>query len=168
MRVGGAVLVLLPGNLLRCVCCAHSNHWIFRAPISETLFHIDTPWGDEAKFRFEPSAGGKPGRLLQSLSEKPDVLESVPSAAPTAAELADYEGSYVSEEIEPVYRMVVRAGKLTLTRLKHKPAPLEPRTVDVFTTEIGTIRFARDSSHRVSGFVLNSGRIRNFRFMRLN
>jgi hypothetical protein len=79
---------------------------------------------------------------------------------------SDLEGSYVSQEIEPVYRLVVQDGKLMLTRLKHKPAPLEARILDVFTTEIGTIRFARDSSHRVSGFVLNSGRIRNFRFTR--
>ncbi len=136
--------------------------------VSETFFHIaDTPWGDEANFHFEPAAGDKPRRLLQSFGDgKPNVFESVTSATPTAAELADYAGSYVSEEIEPVYRMVVQDGKLTLTRLKHKPAPLEPRTVDVFTTEIGTIRFTRDSNHRVSGFVLNSGRIRNFRFTR--
>ena len=72
----------------------------------------------------------------------------------------------MSQEIEPIYRMVVQDGKLTLTRLKHKPAQLEPTILDVFSAEIGTIRFTRDSSHRVSGFVLNSGRIRNFRFTR--
>jgi hypothetical protein len=99
-------------------------------------------------------------------TEKPDLFEPIPLTIPTAAELADYAGSYVSQEIEPLYRMVVQDGKLTLTRLKHKPAPLEPRTLDVFTAEIGTIRFTRDPNHRVSGFVLNSGRIRNFRFTR--
>jgi len=137
-------------------------------PVSETFFHIaDTPWGDEANFRFEPSAGAKPRRFLQSFGEgKPDPFESVPSSAPTAAELGDYEGSYVSQEIEPIYRMVVQNGKLMLMRLKHKPSQLEPRIRDVFTAEIGTIRFTRDPSHRVSGFVLNSGRIRNFHFTR--
>jgi len=137
-------------------------------PVGETVFHIaDTPWGDEANFRFEPSAGDKPRRLLQSFGEgKPDPFESVPSSASTAAELAGYQGSYVSEEIEPIYRMVVQNRKLMLMRLKHKPSQLEPRVLDVFSAEIGTIRFTRDSSHRVSGFVLNSGRIRNFRFTR--
>lgn len=98
--------------------------------------------------------------------EKADLFESVPPSTPTAVELADYEGSYVSQEIEPIYRMVVQDGRLALTRLKHKPAQLEPTILDVFRAEIGTIRFTRDSSHRVSGFVLNSGRIRNFRFTR--
>jgi hypothetical protein len=60
----------------------------------------------------------------------------------------------VSQEIEPVYRIVVQEGKLMLTRLKHKPAQLEPTILDVFTAEIGTIRFTRNSRHSVSGFVL--------------
>jgi CubicO group peptidase (beta-lactamase class C family) len=137
-------------------------------PVSETLFHIaDTPWGDQANFHFEPAAGDKPHRLMQGFGDaKPDVFEVVPPSTPTAGELADYAGNYVSQEIEPVYRMVIQDGKLMLTRLKHKPAPLEPRTLGVFTAEIGTVRFTRDSNHRVSGFVLNSGRIRNFRFTR--
>jgi CubicO group peptidase (beta-lactamase class C family) len=137
-------------------------------PVSETFFHIaDTPWGDQVNFHFEPAAGDKPRRLLQSFGDrKPDVFESVPPSTPTPAELADYAGSYVSQEIEAVYRMVVQEGKLMLTRLRHRAAPLEPRTLDAFTAEIGTIRFTRDSNHRISGFVLNSGRIRNFRFTR--
>jgi hypothetical protein len=53
-----------------------------------------------------------------------------------------------------------------LSRLKHKPDTLEPRIRDVFSAEIGTIRFTRDSKHRVSGFLLSTGRIRNFRFTR--
>ena len=111
--------------------------------------------------------GDKPRRLLQNFGDgKPDIFESVTPSAPAAAQLADFAGSYVSQEIEPVYRIVLQDGKLSLARLKHKPALLEPRTLDVFTTEIGTIRFTRDSNHRVAGFVLNSNRIRNFRFTR--
>jgi len=137
-------------------------------PVSETLFHIaDTPWGDQANFNFEPAARDKPHRLLQGFGDgKPDVFEFVPPSTSSATQLTDYAGRYVSQEIEPVYRMVIQDGKLMLARLKHKPAPLEPRILDVFTTEIGTIRFTRDSNDRVSGFVLNSGRIRNFRFTR--
>jgi CubicO group peptidase (beta-lactamase class C family) len=137
-------------------------------PVSETFFHIaDTPWGDQANFHFEPAVGDKPRRLLQNFGDgKPDIFESVTPSAPAAAQLADFAGSYVSQEIEPVYRIVLQDGKLSLARLKHKPALLEPRTLDVFTTEIGTIRFTRDSNHRVAGFVLNSNRIRNFRFTR--
>ena len=137
-------------------------------PVSETFFHIaDTPWGDQANFRFEPSGVDKPRRLLQSFGDgKPDLFEPVPASTPSTAQLADYEGSYVSQEIEPIYRMVVQDGKLMLARLKHKASQLEPTIADVFRAEIGTIRFTRDSNRHVSGFVLNSGRIRNFHFTR--
>jgi CubicO group peptidase (beta-lactamase class C family) len=137
-------------------------------PVSETLFHVaDTPWGDQANFNFEPAAREKSHRLLLGFGDgKPDVFEFVSPSTPSATQLADYAGSYVSQEIEPVYRIVIQDGKLMLARVKHKPALLEPRTLDVFTAEIGTIRFMRDSNRRVSGFVLNSGRIRNFRFTR--
>jgi len=137
-------------------------------PVSGTLFHLaEVPFGDEVNLHFEPGAGDKPRRLLESFGDgKPSVFESVTPFTPSVAERAEYAGNYVSDEIDPVFRMIVQDGKLVLTRLKHKPDSLEPRTRDVFSGEIGTIRFARDSNHRVSGFQLSTGRIRNFRFTR--
>jgi hypothetical protein len=80
--------------------------------------------------------------------------------------LAEFAGAFISEEIEPVYRMSVHDGKLTLARLKSKPDSLRPMTPDTFVGQIGTIRFARDASGRVSGFILNAGRIQGFQFTR--
>ncbi len=137
-------------------------------PMSETFFHLaDVSFGDQVNLRFEAAADGKPRRLLESFGDdKPEVFEEVTPFRPSDAERAEYVGSYVSEEIEPVYRIILQDGKLMLTRLKHKPDPLEPRTRDAFSSDIGTLRFTRDSNHHASGFVLNSGRIRNFRFTR--
>jgi hypothetical protein len=95
---------------------------------------------------------------------KPNIFEAVEAFHPTAAEMAAYQGAYVSEEIDPVYRMTVQNGALVLNRLKHKADTLEPATKDVFTGKIGTVRFARDANHHVSGFIVNAGRIQNFRF----
>jgi len=80
--------------------------------------------------------------------------------------MADFVGAFVSEEIDPVYRIAIQDGKLTLLRLKHKPDTLRPTTQDVFVGDIGTVRFTRDSSKHISGFILNAGRIQNFRFTR--
>ena len=137
-------------------------------PVSETFFHLaEVPFGDQVNLHFEPGAGDKPRRLLESFGDaKPDVFEAVTPFTPSVAERAEFAGSYVSEEIEPVYHISVQDGKLVLSRLKHKPDTLEPRIRDVFSAEIGTIRFTRDSNHRVSGFLLSTGRIRNFRFTR--
>ena len=53
-----------------------------------------------------------------------------------------------------------------LVWLKHKPDTLHAATRDVFTGEIGTIRFARGANHHISGFILDAGRIQNFQFTR--
>jgi hypothetical protein len=94
------------------------------------------------------------------------VYESVATVDSTAAQLAAFAGAYVSEEIDPVYRMSVQDGKLTLVRPKTKPDSLRPTMKDVFVGRIGTIRFARDASGHVSGFILNAGRIQGFQFTR--
>jgi len=75
-----------------------------------------------------------------------------------------YVGAYVSEEIDPVYRIVLQDGNLSLTRLKKKAETLRPAVRDVFTGDVGTVRFTCDSRQRISGLVVNAGRIRNFRF----
>jgi CubicO group peptidase (beta-lactamase class C family) len=135
-------------------------------PFGESHFHIaGVPWGDEVDIHYVAATGTSPRRLEMVHTEgKPDIFESVPSFDPTAAELAEYPGSFVSEEIDPVYRIAIEDGKLTLSRLKHKPEILRPATRDVFIGDIGTVRFTRDTSKKISGFILDAGRIQNFRF----
>ncbi|MGB7284965.1 MAG: serine hydrolase domain-containing protein [Candidatus Acidiferrum sp.] len=135
-------------------------------PAGDSSFHIaDVPWGDEVELRFVPAMAEKPRHLEQSFGGgKPDIFESVTEYEPTQTELAEYMGPYVSEEIDPVYRIVLQDGNLSLTRLKNKPDKLSPTVRDVFTGDIGTVRFTRDANRRISGFILNAGRIQNFRF----
>jgi CubicO group peptidase (beta-lactamase class C family) len=137
-------------------------------PVSEASFHLaDVPFGDRLNLTFQRTANDKPLRLLQSFDDaKPLVYESVEAVDPSATELLEYVGEYTSAEIDPIYRLAVQDGKLTLVRLKHKPATLEPQSLDAFSTSIGTIRFTRDANHRINGFLLNGSRIRNFRFVR--
>jgi hypothetical protein len=51
--------------------------------------------------------------------------------------------------------------------MKHKPDTLSPDTTDVFSGDIGTIHFTRDANKRISGFILDAGRIQNFRFTKM-
>jgi len=53
---------------------------------------------------------------------------------------------------------------LALARLKYKNDTLHPAVRDVFTGDIGTVRFTRDANQHITGFILNAGRIQNFRF----
>jgi CubicO group peptidase (beta-lactamase class C family) len=135
-------------------------------PFGESQFHIaDKPWGDEVEIRFVAASGDKPRRMEQSDGGgKPHVFEVSEPFSPAGAELAEYTGAYVSAEIDPLYRIVLDGEKLSLVRLKHKGDTLRPAVRDVFTGEIGTVRFVRDANGQVSGFVLNAGRIQNFHF----
>jgi len=135
-------------------------------PFEESRFHIaGKPWGDEVEIHFVAASRDKPGRLEQSFGGgKPLVYEATEGSSPSGAELAEYTGAYVSEEIDPVYRIVLDGDKLSLVRLKHEAEMLRPAVRDVFTGEIGTVRFVRDANGHVAGFVLNARRVLNFHF----
>jgi CubicO group peptidase (beta-lactamase class C family) len=117
-------------------------------------------------FTFDRAAAGAPGHLsIQGQGQaKPDDFERVAEFQPTPEQLAEYAGSYVSTEIDPVYRIFVENGSLTLKRLKSKAQKLRPTLVDYFDGPDGDLHFQRDPAGAITGFALNSGRIKNFRF----
>jgi CubicO group peptidase (beta-lactamase class C family) len=133
------------------------------------------PLGDG---RFETTGAGglvqatfdtmaKPIRLTLTLPAGPiERLERAEPYTPSATALAEFAGTYRSDEIDPRYRLVVRDGTLRLERLKAQPAALVPLVTDTFTAPIGVIRFTRDAGGRVIGFVLDGGRIKRMRFVR--
>ena len=117
------------------------------------------------EIRFETQNADQPILLERFPGDKPDTYVRVPRHHPEATVLASYSGTYVSEEIEPIYRSVLQQGnRLVLHRLKARPAELKPALPDVFFTTLGTIRFTRDPSGAVNGFILNGHRVRNFKF----
>ncbi|MGO9336156.1 MAG: serine hydrolase domain-containing protein [Terracidiphilus sp.] len=129
-------------------------------------FHVaDEPWGEKIDLHFIAAKGSKPRRMEKVFEGgKPELFDAVAPAKATDAELAEYAGAYVSEEIDPVYRIVVQNGSVILTRLKHNPDALRPAIHDVFVGDIGKITFTRDASGHISGFILDADRIQNFRF----
>jgi len=129
-------------------------------------FHVaDESWGDQIDLHFIAAEGGKPRRMEEAFDEdKPKRFEEVSLAQLTPAELSEYAGAYVSEEIDPVYRMVVENGTVILTRLKHNPDVLRPAARDVFVADLGKIRFTRDANQHINGFVLDADRIKNLAF----
>jgi CubicO group peptidase (beta-lactamase class C family) len=123
------------------------------------------PGDSPVVYTFEQAAAGAQRLSIQPPGEeKPDVFDRAAEFQPTASQLAGYAGDYVSAEIEPVYRILVEDGGLVLKRLKSKPQKLEPTVQDYFEAQTGNIHFQRDSAGKVTGFVLDTGRIKNFRF----
>ena len=142
------------------------NDWHELKQFAPAHFHVaDVPWSNDADFHFIAAEAGKPRGLEQTFGAgKPEVFEPVENFAPTAAQIAEFAGDYVSEEIDPVYRITLADGKLSLSRLRHKPDALRPVMLDTFIGDIGALHFTRDGSKRISGFVLNADRIQNLKF----
>src|SRR5580692_2301494 len=106
-------------------------------PFSEGHFHVgDVSWGDLVDIHFVPAAGDKPRYFEQSFGGgKADSFEAATPYAPAAADLSEFTGSYVSEEIDPFYRIIIQDENLALARLKYKNDNLHPAVRDVFTGE---------------------------------
>jgi hypothetical protein len=90
----------------------------------------------------------------------------VPPYQPTAAQLEEFTGTYRSDEIDLPYELVVKGGLLVVRSSKTPELPLEPIATDLFVSGDNRIRFIRDAKGHVSGVLLNTFRIRNFRFER--
>jgi CubicO group peptidase (beta-lactamase class C family) len=120
--------------------------------------------GQGPRFTFDLANGGGHRVTIAGASGSGDVLDRAEPFVPTPAQLAEFAGAYRSDEIEAVYRMMLRDGVLRLERLKSQPSTLDPIVKDTFSSQPGTIRFTRDAGGRVNGFTLDAGRIRNVKF----
>lgn len=117
---------------------------------------------------FEAGPDGAPVKMTDSDGRsKPRFWEAVPAFAPKPEELAAYAGAYYSEEIDTTYTLYVEEGKL---KVRYRPAQrftLAPLYPDAFGEGGDVMRFTRDASGRVDGFLVYAGRVRHLRFVRL-
>jgi len=91
------------------------------------------------------------------------------SAPPTYApeQLAAFAGNYASEELETSYRVSAEGGELRVVRgVEKQGATLRPTGPDEFRAGSATLQFVRDEGRRLTGFVLDAGRIRGIVFTR--
>jgi len=99
------------------------------------------------------------GKLQHSYSR-------APSYQPTAAQLQEYTGVYRSDEVDMPREVVLRDGSLVVRSLKSNDMPLLPVSADLFGGRGNRIRFSRDTQGKVTGALLNTFRVYNFRFER--
>jgi CubicO group peptidase (beta-lactamase class C family) len=138
------------------------------APQGGTRFH--SPQG-EATFSGTP---GHRAFILARTSGDTSRFDEV-SAAPSTIPTADYVGTYASDELDVKLVVAANEGKLVLRRRPADEFELRPVYADDFATEtsggvqgIGTLRFARDASGRVSGLSIYAGRVLDVRFTRVS
>ncbi len=95
------------------------------------------------------------------------TYERADSVALTAAQLAEYAGEYRNEEIETTHSWRVEKGELAVYAAGRRLGALEATYRDGFVRGGAVIDVTRDARGRVTGFVLQSGRVRDLRFTRV-
>ena len=99
------------------------------------------------------------GRPMQGKRSQPTPL--------TEARMKALTGNYFSGELETVYTIEIRDGKLAARHFRHGEIPLIWTEGDTFTGRrwfFRKLEFQRDRSGRINGFLLTGGRVWNLRF----
>ena len=113
-------------------------------------------------------AGVGPSRTLMLTTPDGDSTTLAEARRPvlTSDRLAEYAGTYTSEELDVRLTIAVKGDRLVIQRRESEDAPLRLVYDDDFSSPIGSLRFSRDASGRVTGFGIYNGRIRDVRFSR--
>jgi hypothetical protein len=115
-------------------------------------------------------SGSAPIRTAKIIRPDEDTMVFAESRAQPlpAARLAEYVGTYASEELDVRLIVAVKDGALVLHRRPADEMAMRPIYDDDFGTPIGSLRFSRDVNGRITGFGIFSGRIRDVKFSRVS
>lgn len=130
-------------------------------------FRAEGPAADAAEVAFTPVAGGRPVMKITTgeLDDRDtEVFNPVTVVSPTAAELAELAGTYVSEELATTWRLALEDGKLYIRHRGLSKDPLAPTVKDAMSVDGLSLRFQRDAAGKVTGFTLDEGRVRGIGF----
>ena len=128
-------------------------------PESETRFFLKVV---DAQIEFVREASGAVTQVM--LYQGGQELAANRLSDITPNEMAAYAGIYRSDELQATYTIALDEGGLTLRVQGNPPSELSVTEKDKASAEVGTMTFERDAEGMVTGFVLQSGRVRNLRF----
>lgn len=147
--------------------------------VGDTLVLFDpertalTPLGGD-RFRMNGSTeirfgrtGASGARLVVRTASDSAVFTHVDAASLTPAALAEYAGDYRSDEVEATQTWTIEKGQLVVYANNRRLGALEPAYRDAFTRGAAVIDVQRDAKGRISGYLVESGRVRHLRFTRV-
>jgi CubicO group peptidase (beta-lactamase class C family) len=133
--------------------------------ISATSFRL-MPEG--TTFELETDASGKVTAMrAMSMGYQTDIFDKVEHSKPTQAEMQAMIGDYVSDEAETTLKVVFTPKGLEIHQRPDTVYPLKPTYTDGFECELGSIRFVRDTSGRVTGMSLSDSRMWDLRLKKM-
>jgi hypothetical protein len=137
------------------------------APLSKTTFKaLNAP--ADITVEFLADAKGKTIRAKANVAgiERYNLVKAAPFTPITPAQLKEYAGDYVSEELlNAKYRFVVEKDNLILKFRSSPPGAFKAMATDKFTQGMINVDFVRQGN-KIMGFKLNIGRVSNIEFMK--
>ena len=95
-----------------------------------------------------------------------DRFDRVEPVTPSADQLKEFAGRYVSDEIETVLGVAVEGDRLVVKRRPDATMPLTPVYADAFTGPLGWVRFHRSAAGRIEALSVSQDRVWDLRFTR--
>jgi hypothetical protein len=122
--------------------------------------------GSGSEVRFEGDSAAPTRMLVRTTGEIVTFVRADTAALPPA-KLAEYAGDYRSDEVDATHTWKVDKEQLVLYVNDRRLGVLEPSYKDGFTRGANVIDVQRDAKGRITGFVLQAGRVRHLRFTRV-
>jgi CubicO group peptidase (beta-lactamase class C family) len=119
--------------------------------------------GVEVRFEMDST----PARMIVRTTSGLATFLRADTVALDSAGLAEYAGDYRSDEVEVTQSWKVEKGQLVAYAGYRRLGVLEPSYRDGFTRGGSVIDVTRDKRGRITGFVVQAGRVRHLRFTRL-
>jgi CubicO group peptidase (beta-lactamase class C family) len=153
----------LAGDTLVFPPAADSGRHTALVPIGGLRFRA----GPGTQVAFEGESASGPTRLVvRTGTGQPVIFVHTARAELSAAQLAEYEGSYYNSEVDVTWLMRIDAGKLVAFRKGRRIGPLTPTYRDGFVEGAMVLDFTRDAKGHVAGFLVEAGRVRHLQFAR--
>ena len=134
------------------------------APLSGGRFRAE-----RLELRFEGATGsdGVPTRMISRSPSETVTWARADTVALDAKAMTEYAGDYRSDEAEVVHRWQVEKGALVAYAGYRRLGTMEPTYRDGFTLRGSVIDIVRDAKGRITGYTVESGRVRHLRFVRV-
>ena len=134
-------------------------------PLSQNEFQVGT---GEVRLHFERSGNAVTGIDVSNPDATEERWDRVEPWSPSAAELAEFEGTYHSDDAETTFIVTVVGDALQLWQRPNDTRRAEPVYADAFRMPGGVIRFRRDATGRIRELSLSIGRVFDMRFARVD
>jgi len=117
----------------------------------------------EVRFQMDST----PPRMLVRTATGSVTFTRAEAATLDSAKLVEYIGDYRNDEVDVTHTWKLEKGQLVVYAGYRRLGVLEPSYQDGFTRGGSVIDVTRDKRGRITGFTLESGRVRHLRFTRL-